>query len=257
MTVLYNCKTDGDQFRISKFDDLGNVESTYLCSETECQCPAGHRPSCRHRIMLPLFIANDKVDSFYFLDFDRKGWVSNEPAPLESWREAAISDFISPNPLLEELTYSERSELGSSNTPSLQPAPVFNPTAGIPKTSFGVKDAPSFDNATWFSTVQPPNEPAALTIKTMITFPDDVSAEELVEAYSNLLGKQVSGVHEDVPIVEVEDIRPTNPEFQFGGFPYECFDADCTTPYDCVLNGCAKGKGSPSRRVTKPSWRRI
>jgi len=34
--------------------------------------------------------------------------------------------------------------------------PKFNPTAGIPKTSYGPRDSPSFDNATWFSTVQPP-----------------------------------------------------------------------------------------------------
>ena len=35
--------------------------------------------------------------------------------------------------------------------------PEFNPTAGIPKTSYGPKSGgPTFDNATWFSTVRPP-----------------------------------------------------------------------------------------------------
>lgn len=34
----------------------------------------------------------------------------------------------------------------------------FNPTAGIPKTSFGKNDSPNLDNCTWFSTVQPPNQ---------------------------------------------------------------------------------------------------
>ena len=34
--------------------------------------------------------------------------------------------------------------------------PEFNPTAGIPKTSYGPKSGgPTFDNATWFSTVRP------------------------------------------------------------------------------------------------------
>ncbi len=80
MTTLYNCHTDGDQYRITKFDSLGNVESTYLCTTEECECPAGVRLSCRHRQMLPIFIDNNKVNSFFFYDFDRKGWVTNEPA---------------------------------------------------------------------------------------------------------------------------------------------------------------------------------
>lgn len=149
MSILYNCHTDGDNWRITKFND-GEVESSYLCSTTECQCPAGSRPICRHRLMLPMFLNRGAVDTFWFLDFDRKGWVSNEPASLLSEYEPIIS---------------ERSGLGSYNL-----------------------------------------EPAALTIKTMITFPNDVSAEELVEAYSNLLNKQVSSVHEGVPIVEVESL---------------------------------------------------
>src|SRR6266403_771544 len=80
MTTLYNCHTDGDQYRITKFDSFGNVESTYLCTIDECKCPAGFRPSCRHRHMLPRFIAKDAVNSFWFYDYDRQGWVTNEPA---------------------------------------------------------------------------------------------------------------------------------------------------------------------------------
>ena len=80
MTTLYNCHTDGDQYRITKFDSFGNVESTYLCTVDECECPAGFRPSCRHRHMLPRFIAKEAVNSFYFYDYDRQGWVTNEPA---------------------------------------------------------------------------------------------------------------------------------------------------------------------------------
>src|SRR6266404_4468225 len=82
MTNLYNCHTDGDQYRITKFDSLGNVESTYLCTIDECECPAGFRPSCRHRHMLPRFIAKGAVNTFYFYDYDRQGWVTNEPAPM-------------------------------------------------------------------------------------------------------------------------------------------------------------------------------
>jgi len=80
MTTLYNCHTDGDQYRITKFDSFGNVESTYLCTVDECECPAGFRQTCRHRHMLPRFIAKGAVNSFWFYDYDRQGWVTNEPA---------------------------------------------------------------------------------------------------------------------------------------------------------------------------------
>src|SRR6266436_2303417 len=78
MTTLYNCHTDGDQYRITKFDSFGNVESTYLCTIDECECPAGFRPTCRHRHMLPRFIAKEAVNSFWFYDYDRQGWVMND-----------------------------------------------------------------------------------------------------------------------------------------------------------------------------------
>lgn len=84
--------------------------------------------------MLPLFINRGAVDTFWFFDFDRKGWVSNEPAPLE--------------------------------------------------------------------------------IAFMITLPDDISPDDLVKAYSNLLGRKVSGVHEGVPVVEIESQPATKPSWR-------------------------------------------
>lgn len=80
MSILYNCHTDGDQWRITKFNELGDVESSYLCTETECECPAGQRQTCRHRQMLPKFINREAVNTFWFYDHDRGGWVMNEPA---------------------------------------------------------------------------------------------------------------------------------------------------------------------------------
>lgn len=81
MTTLYNCMTDGDNYRITKFDDLGNPESSYLVDHETCQCPAGERHTCRHREMLPLFLKRNAVNTFWFYDFDRGGWVTNESAP--------------------------------------------------------------------------------------------------------------------------------------------------------------------------------
>lgn len=75
MTHLYNCRHDGDQFRITKFDTDMNVEASYLLNAHECECPAAARDTCRHRQMLPKFIARGAVDTEWFYDFDRGGWV--------------------------------------------------------------------------------------------------------------------------------------------------------------------------------------
>lgn len=75
MSTLYNCKHDGDQYRVTKFNDSFNVESSYLCSIEECDCPAGHRPTCRHRTMLPKFIERGHIGDGWFYDHDRNGWV--------------------------------------------------------------------------------------------------------------------------------------------------------------------------------------
>ncbi len=77
MTTLYNLRTDGDEYRITKFID-GNVESTYLCTETECECPAGHRASCRHRQMLPSMLAHQLCNTHWFWDFDHNRVVDFE-----------------------------------------------------------------------------------------------------------------------------------------------------------------------------------
>lgn len=83
MPSLYNCKDDGDQWRITKFDSDFNVEASYLLDASNCKCPAGHRPSCRHRSMLPKFINRNYVGTEYFFDFDRGGWVQGASKELE------------------------------------------------------------------------------------------------------------------------------------------------------------------------------
>lgn len=75
MSNLYNCRHSGDQYQITKFDEHMNVESSYLCTEAECNCPAGHRRMCRHREMLPRFIQRGHVNSSWMFDYDRGGWV--------------------------------------------------------------------------------------------------------------------------------------------------------------------------------------
>lgn len=67
--ILYNCHHDGDQYRITKFDD-GEPAASYLCTPTECECPAAHRDTCRHRQMLPIFIDQSLTNTHWFLAWD-------------------------------------------------------------------------------------------------------------------------------------------------------------------------------------------
>ena len=82
MTSLYSLRRAGDLsvkvtcegFRITKFDADYNIESTYELDETGCTCPQGHKATCRHRKMLPLFLDLHHVDDGWFLDWDTRLW---------------------------------------------------------------------------------------------------------------------------------------------------------------------------------------
>lgn len=92
--ALYNCKHAGDQYRITKFDADANVEASYLTDGVECDCPAGVRPTCRHRKMLPLFKASKGTNGNLFYDFDAGTWLEvDEPeADLDATSESAEVD---------------------------------------------------------------------------------------------------------------------------------------------------------------------
>lgn len=75
--ILYNCKrsTDRDEtYILTKFDDDMNIESSYNTSLTECECPAGSRNTCRHRQMLPQFLAYGYEDTENFFCYDDQTW---------------------------------------------------------------------------------------------------------------------------------------------------------------------------------------
>src|SRR5882724_4244811 len=92
MTILYNCRHSGDQYRITKFDSEMNPLSSYLCTFEECDCPRGPHPTCRHRQMLPMFINRQHIGDEWFLDFDHGGWVQMGPefAQLTGLQEEQI-----------------------------------------------------------------------------------------------------------------------------------------------------------------------
>lgn len=96
MTHLYNCRHDGDQYRITKFDSDLNPEASYLCTLTECECPAAARDTCRHRQMLHHFLARGAIGTDWFFDHDRGGWV-----------QLALSFIDEAGPVLEHIWNAE------------------------------------------------------------------------------------------------------------------------------------------------------
>ena len=97
---LYNAKQTPNGILITKFTDDLDVEETagkpasYIVSPDGCDCPAGHRDTCRHRQMLPRFLATRRADTPWFFDNDNGEWYyySAEAAqllkqpPRPSWR---------------------------------------------------------------------------------------------------------------------------------------------------------------------------
>lgn len=92
--TLYNVKRADETYRITKFTDDLDPESSYLTTRDSCECPAGHRDTCRHRQMLPSFIHHERINTPWFFDWDLHRWfyyntengqMMNEP-PKASWR---------------------------------------------------------------------------------------------------------------------------------------------------------------------------
>lgn len=103
--TLYSLKTeiraDGiETYRMTKFVD-GEVESSYVLNRSDCDCPAGHRPRCRHRQMLPQMLNEEIANTNWLWDFDEQRVVDfNGKSP---------SDYTMPE--IEAAT--EPSEIGN------------------------------------------------------------------------------------------------------------------------------------------------
>lgn len=92
MIDLYSLRSPST---VTKFDPDGNPQGIYETSFDACTCPAGQRPTCRHRQMLTQL--EPIRDTHYFLQWDpdtrvglvvdfqgtpkRLHCVPNEPAP--------------------------------------------------------------------------------------------------------------------------------------------------------------------------------
>lgn len=98
--ALYNLRSADGDWRITKFDNDLNPESSYLVSREACECLAGHRPSCRHRQMLSRMLAAQAEDSPMFYDFDRDQWL----APT------GIPEILDAEPAVDGQTFDETGE---------------------------------------------------------------------------------------------------------------------------------------------------
>lgn len=96
--ILYNLKTASKgsihTYVITKFDNDFNIESSYEVSYNVCTCPQSNRPTCRHRKMLPLFLATERIDTNWFLNFETKDWtqVGNDEQSLEA-QDISIASY--------------------------------------------------------------------------------------------------------------------------------------------------------------------
>lgn len=117
--IIYSAKTEIgnldsiERVRITKFVD-GEVEASYLTTFTECDCPAGVRPSCRHRQMLPQMSAARIVNTEWFWDYDL-GRPVDFDGQLKSNMEAMNELAVTPEMVEDAKEYIDSS-------PSLWPA---------------------------------------------------------------------------------------------------------------------------------------
>ena len=71
---LYNIRHVNSHYEINKFDEDLNPQGTYEVTLKECTCKAMHRPTCRHRQMLPVFQHTGRVNTGWMLEFEDQRW---------------------------------------------------------------------------------------------------------------------------------------------------------------------------------------
>lgn len=64
-------KCERDDF----FSPTGKYQVTKVGTNYECTCPAAHKPTCRHRMMIPEFEVEQRINSHWWFNFDKKRWI--------------------------------------------------------------------------------------------------------------------------------------------------------------------------------------
>lgn len=129
---LYNCKHADGGYRLTKFTKDYEVESSYVVSAEGCDCPAGIRPVCRHRTMLPFFLEHDHVDDGWFFIWDTRQWlppIRPQGAPSTSFPQTETTTIE--YGIEQHVTSDEPSQ---SCGDAVQPAPPTVKTPIAPQT---------------------------------------------------------------------------------------------------------------------------
>jgi len=86
--ILYSLRSADGEWRITKFDEDLNQESSYIVSTEACECPQwqGRERQCRHMKMLPMMV--ERADSPWFFCYEDAQWYDptgeaqrDEPLP--------------------------------------------------------------------------------------------------------------------------------------------------------------------------------
>lgn len=89
---IYSIRTIPVGYRVAKFDDALNFETSYDMPKLHngvvmCSCPAANRHTCRHRDMLEIFKDEKHIGDGWFYDYDNDQWIeggSNVDEELQS-----------------------------------------------------------------------------------------------------------------------------------------------------------------------------
>ena len=137
---LYNLKSVDGNWRITKFTNDLDVESSYITSETTCECPAGVRPSCRHRQMLPRMLNVGAEDSGMFYDFERDVFL--EPIEGEDTQPVIVSPITEDFKIVEYTGTNVATEdevVSAANESYISPPTPIAPSSAHPSISGPLK----------------------------------------------------------------------------------------------------------------------
>jgi hypothetical protein len=104
--TLHSTPREGE-FIIQKFDTDYTCESVYAMTSTTCSCPQGHKPSCRHRTMFPLFLKFGHINDGWFLQWENRMWRRpvndipvDVPEEMVTRSTAAMAEDAEPSPAI-------------------------------------------------------------------------------------------------------------------------------------------------------------
>ena len=153
MTQLYSIREERTDYLVSKFDKLLNHEHTYAVSKDGKGCDGehcAHRPSCKHRKLLPLFKQAGHISDGWMLDWDTRAWqrpegdiaaAAAETKELEAAKQAMKTGWHKPEveeiPVPPPPTPAASSPAGSGGSPKVPEFGAFSvPGEPQPKKMF-------------------------------------------------------------------------------------------------------------------------